>query len=225
MPLLKADAIWKQYREARGETVAVLRGASLAIEPGEFVAVYGASGTGKSTLLHVLGGLDIPDAGQVWFNGSSLYGSTEQVLAQFRNRTVGFIFQFYHLLPEFSAEENVLLPCLLGGVSRRAAQQKAESLLEAVGLQDRRRHRPHMLSGGEQQRVAIARALAQSPHLLLADEPTGNLDTAMGEQIMELLQQQRKRSGAAMVMVTHNPSLLSQVDRAFELREGVLHAA
>ncbi len=225
MSLLTAEGVWKEYCGTSGGVVHVLRGASLEIQPGEFVAIYGASGTGKSTLLHTLGGLDAPNAGQIWFQGSSLYAGSADALAMFRNQTVGFVFQFYHLLPEFTAEENVMLPCILAGLSRRQAQSRAQELLAQVGLADRRAHAPHMLSGGEQQRVAIARALARSPKILLADEPTGNLDTAMGEHIMQILQEQRKACGAAMVMVTHNPQLLHHVDRSLELREGILHAA
>lgn len=225
MPLLTIDTVWKSYQDEGKRTISVLRGASLNVEPGEFVAIYGASGSGKSTLLHIMGGLDAPNRGAVYFNGAPVYMKSEAERARLRNRGVGFVFQFYHLLPEFTAEENVMLPCILGGVPRADARQRAVALLHEVGLRERRSHRPHMLSGGEQQRVAIARALAQSPQVILADEPTGNLDTVMGSQVMELLLRKRIDCGAAMVMVTHNLQLLQHVDRAFELREGLLHAA
>lgn len=224
MSLLVVETVWKQYQEEGGGTISVLRGASLTVSPGESVAIYGASGTGKSTLLHIMSGLDVPSRGLVTFEGAKLSQQTAVALARLRNQAIGFVFQFYHLLPEFTVEENVMLPCLLAGLSRAEARGRARSLLAGVGLQDRRGHRPSMLSGGEQQRVAIARALVQSPKIILADEPTGNLDAAMGAQVMALLQQQRAACGAAMVMVTHNGDLLRQVDRALELREGLLHA-
>jgi lipoprotein-releasing system ATP-binding protein len=222
MSRLSARGLWKQYQEA-GATTAVLHGASLEIADGEFVAVYGASGTGKSTLLHILGGLDRPEKGDVEFEGEPLYTRSEKALAAYRNRSVGFVFQFYHLMPEFTAEENVMIPCLISGVRRNVAKARATELLDTVGLSDRRTHRPAQLSGGEQQRVAIARALAQSPKLLLADEPTGNLDEAMGQHVMELLRSMGAASGASIVMVTHNPDLIESTDRRLELREGVLH--
>ncbi|MBI4367045.1 MAG: ABC transporter ATP-binding protein [Deltaproteobacteria bacterium] len=223
MALIEARAISKIY-DTDGARVTVLRGVDLAIAAGEFCTIFGASGSGKSTLLHVLGGLDRPTQGTVHFRGGSLYAMDDRGLAAFRNREVGFIFQFYHLLPELSALENVMLPCLIGGVSRGTARRKAEELLAGVGLADRGRHSPRELSGGEQQRVAIARALVQSPALLLADEPTGNLDEAAGTHVMDLLQSMVAARRMTAIMVTHNPELIRTAPRKYELRGGTLHA-
>ncbi|MBI2343353.1 MAG: ABC transporter ATP-binding protein [Deltaproteobacteria bacterium] len=222
MSAIAAQGIWKGYRGDGGEVV-VLRALSFTVARGEFIVVYGASGSGKSTFLHILGGLDRPDRGDVCVDGEALYRLTEPALARYRNKTVGFVFQFYHLLPEFTAEENVMVPMSIGGMRRHTARRRAETLLARVGLGERRHHYPSALSGGEQQRVAIARALGQSPAFIFADEPTGNLDEARGAQIMQLLRETVREHGTTIVMVTHNPALMAAGDRRVELREGMLH--
>lgn len=197
----------------------VLDGTQLSIEAGQRVAVLGASGVGKSTLLHLLGGLDRPDSGTITFRGQSVAELQEVELAGYRNAEVGFVFQFFQLLPEFTALENVMMPMLIG---RQAdgARQRATALLEEVGLEDRSHHFPGQLSGGERQRVAIARALSRGPSLLLADEPTGNLDIATGMRVMELFSQVQGEHGAAIVMATHNPALVTGFDRVLEMQPG-----
>lgn len=222
MALLTARGIQKSYT-GNGNRVTVLQGVDLALGEGEFVVLFGASGSGKSTLLHILGGLDRPDAGEVVFQSQSIYAQRESALAAFRNRHVGFVFQFYHLLPEYSALENVMMPCLIGGTRRGAAKARASALLAEVGLDARSAHRPHELSGGEQQRVTVARALAQEPPLLLADEPTGNLDEASGTQVMTLLKTCCRARGMTLLVVTHNPDLIREAPRKFELKGGTLH--
>ncbi|MBI4237933.1 MAG: ABC transporter ATP-binding protein [Deltaproteobacteria bacterium] len=224
MWLLAAEGLVKQYR-SNGSELTVLRGASLMVRSGEFVVLYGASGSGKSTLLHVLGGLDRPDAGEVAFQGQALYRQSEAALAAYRNTAVGFVFQFYHLLPELSVEENVMLPALLAGLRRSAARTRARDLLAAVGLSERLTATPGTLSGGEQQRVAIARALIQTPPLLFADEPTGNLDPERGAQVMALLRGLQRGRDTTVIMVTHNRELMLPTDRRLELREGMIHEA
>ncbi len=222
MSSLCAREIVKSYTDSRTATP-ILLNVSLTVERGESVAIVGASGSGKSTLLHILGGLDRPSQGVVEYDGQSLYDQDDAALAAFRNTRVGFVFQFYHLLPEFTALENVMLPCLLGGVSHRDAATRARTWLERVGLSHRLSHRPHALSGGEQQRVAIARALVRQPALLLADEPTGNLDQSMGEGVMALLREQVRENNMTMILVTHNRELITATDRRFDLSEGSLH--
>lgn len=224
MPMLSARAVWKSYTD-QGATVPVLRGVSLAVEAGEFVTICGASGSGKSTLLHILGGLDQPDQGRVDFQGSEIYTKSDRELALFRNRMIGFVFQFYHLLPEFTACENVMFPCLIGGMRWTDARQRAMQLLTSVGLDWRAEHRPQALSGGEQQRVAIVRALAATPKLILADEPTGNLDAANGSEVLRLLRRVAASASVTVILVTHNPELLAPTDRRLILREGELYEA
>ena len=199
----------------------VLDGTRLSIGAGQRVAVLGASGVGKSTLLHLLGGLDRPDSGTITFRGQSVAELQEDELAAYRNAEVGFVFQFFQLLPEFTALENVMMPMLIG---RQAdgARQRATALLEEVGLEDRSHHFPGQLSGGERQRVAIARALSRGPSLLLADEPTGNLDIVTGMRVMELFSQVQSEHGAAIVMATHNPALVTGFDRVLEMQPGGL---
>lgn len=223
MALLETRGVAKTYRDD-GRSLTVLQDVGLTVERGEFVTIFGASGSGKSTLLHILGGLDRPTQGDVLFEQASLYTRREPELAQFRNRQVGFVFQFYHLLPECSAVENVMLPCTIGGMRRAKASMRAREMLEAVGLSHRLTHRPRELSGGEQQRVAIARALAQEPPLLLADEPTGNLDEASGAQVIALLRGLWTTRQMTVVMVTHNPDLIRGAQRRLELRGGRVHA-
>lgn len=232
-PILAAKSVYKTYRLGRVD-VPVLRGATLAVEPGEWVAILGASGSGKSTLLHLLGGLDRPDrrpAGgegenTILFEGRPLNSMSAADLDRYRNTSVGFVFQFYHLLPELSVVENVLVGAMIRhgrwGYLRhgRSAQAEAASLLEAFGLGHRLRHRPAELSGGERQRVAIARALINRPAVLLADEPTGNLDRKTGDAILDALAAHRQATGRTMVLVTHDPEVAARADRVVHLRDG-----
>ncbi|GAB6064090.1 ABC transporter ATP-binding protein [Deferrisoma palaeochoriense] len=218
-PVLRAEALEKSYPQPGGE-LRVLKGIDLAVEPGIRMAVVGPSGAGKSTLLHLLGGLDRPSGGRVWFGREDLFARSDLELARFRNRYVGFVFQFHHLLPEFTAVENVAFPARIAGTPRREAEARARELLEQVGLADRAHHRPGELSGGEQQRVAIARALVCEPRVLLADEPTGNLDHNTGEAVHDLLVEWNRRTGVALVVVTHNPELARRMDRVVTLVDG-----
>lgn len=201
-------------------TVDVLKGIDLDIAEGETIALVGASGAGKSTLLHILGTLDRPTSGKVLFNGEDVFSAGDQALALFRNRSIGFVFQFHHLLPEFTAMENVAMPLLIAGIRRNEAIDSASSLLRDVGLEHRVSHRPGELSGGEQQRVAIARALVGSPQLLLADEPTGNLDMKTSDGIHELLADIHARRKLTLVIVTHNEKLASRMGRTVRLVDG-----
>ncbi len=232
-PILAARSVHKTYRLGRVD-VPVLRGATLEVEPGEWVAILGASGSGKSTLLHLLGGLDRPDrkpAGgegdnSILFEGRPLNAMSAADLDRYRNTAVGFVFQFYHLLPELSVVENVLVGAMIRhgrwGYLRhgRGVQAEAASLLEAFGLGHRLRHRPAELSGGERQRVAIARALINRPAVLLADEPTGNLDRKTGDAILDSLAAHRQATGRTMVLVTHDPEVAARADRVVHLQDG-----
>ena len=220
-PLLQTVNLTKSF-EHEGRTVPVLNGVDLTIEAGERIAVVGQSGAGKSTLLHVLGTLDSPTSGQLLFEGESIFDKSADQLADFRNRTIGFMFQFHHLLGEFSALENVLMPALIAKQDRRHAEAEAKELLDAVGLSHRLSHRPGELSGGEQQRVALARALMGKPRLLLADEPTGNLDSQTSEDIHTLFDTLNEAHGTAMLVVTHNPTLAGRMPRKLEMRDGLL---
>ncbi|MEM7220509.1 MAG: ABC transporter ATP-binding protein [Pseudomonadota bacterium] len=202
--------------------IEVLRGVSLALRRGERLAVLGRSGSGKSTLLHCLGGLDDPDAGEVIVGGESLSAMTPGARARLRNQSVGFVYQFHHLLPEFDAQENVAMPLLLGGVARREAAERAAELLSGVGLAARATHRPHELSGGERQRVAVARALAARPLVVLADEPTGNLDSHSAGEVFDLMCDLSERLETAFLIVTHDESVLERMHRAVRLVDGSL---
>jgi lipoprotein-releasing system ATP-binding protein len=203
-----------------GRRLEVLRGIDLEIRPGERVSVVGASGVGKSTLLHVLGTLDTPTRGQIVFDGRDVTKMNAAQLAEFRNREIGFVFQFHHLLPEFTALENAMMPALIQRVPRIEAERRARAILDRVGLSERLTHRPGELSGGEQQRVALARALIMSPKLLLADEPTGNLDTKTGEGIHQLFLELNRERGMTMLVVTHNPELAAHMPRRFSMLDG-----
>jgi len=222
--MLQAQNIHKSYRLGASD-VHVLRGASLTAERGEFLVIMGASGSGKSTLLHILGALDVPDRGWVEFGGRRLFDIPIAARENYRNREIGFVFQFYHLLPELNVLENVLLPRLVmhslwsWGGHRRTARRDAAAILERVGLLQRIRHRPKELSGGERQRVAIARALINSPSLLLADEPTGNLDASMGAGILDLLTELNE-DGQTVVLVTHDPAVACRAHRSVRLEDG-----
>ncbi len=223
--ILEARDLRKSYRGGDGGTIEVLRGVDLAVETGEFVAVTGESGSGKSTLLHLLGALDGPTSGQVRLVGAAYDQLDAEALALLRNRKIGFVFQFHHLLRDFTAEENVALPLRIAGVSAEESGTRARALLDSVGLDTRRTHLPAQLSGGEQQRAAVARALAMQPALLLADEPSGNLDEQNAEQLHALFSGLTRQFRTAMVVVTHNRSLAGRADRVLTLSEGVLAPA
>jgi ABC-type lipoprotein export system ATPase subunit len=222
--IIEAQGIYKSYRMGAAE-VRVLKGADIAVRRGDFVAIVGASGSGKSTLLHILGALDRPDKGVVRFEGRELEGMSGGELNRYRNKTVGFVFQFYHLLDELSVLENVILPAMvpvgiIGWVSKRGGvRRRGRELLEAVGLGERAAHKPYQLSGGERQRAAIARALVNEPKLLLADEPTGNLDSVTGNGILELLEG-LNRAGQTIVMVTHDERVARRAGRIITLADG-----
>jgi lipoprotein-releasing system ATP-binding protein len=205
-----------------GRKLPILRDVSFELSPGEMVAIVGASGVGKSTLLHVLGTLDLPTAGTIQFNGEEITRMGPARLAEFRNREIGFVFQFHHLLPEFTALENVMMPSLIHRVPRDAAERRARELLGRVGLEQRMTHKPGELSGGEQQRVALARALAMRPSLLLADEPTGNLDSRTGQEIHRLFVELNRERGMTMLVVTHNPDLAAEMPRRLRMSDGGL---
>lgn len=219
--LLEIKKLCKTYRTGSA-TVEVLKEIDLLLEAGTTTALVGASGAGKSTLLQILGALDRPTAGTVSFRGENIFTKNDSDLAQFRNRSIGFVFQFHHLLPEFTALENVMMPALIARVSRSEARSAAEVLLTDVGLSHRMTHRPGELSGGEQQRVAIARALALSPPLLLADEPTGNLDMKTSSEVHAVLRDLQQKKGLTLVVVTHNEQLADAMGRTVRLVDGRL---
>jgi lipoprotein-releasing system ATP-binding protein len=219
---LEAHGLEKHFLSGDGSELRILQGVELQVHAGEVVAIVGASGVGKSTLLHLLGALDRPSGGVVSVGGKPLSDMEEDDRAFVRNRDIGFVFQFHHLLRDFTAEENVSFPCRIGGATNREAREKARSLLASVGLAHRLDHLPTQLSGGEQQRVAVARALANDPLVLLADEPSGNLDASTSRDLHELLFRLREEKGTSMVLVTHNLNLAKQSDRILELRNGVL---
>jgi lipoprotein-releasing system ATP-binding protein len=215
---LEARGLSKTYRNAE-VPVEVFRDLDIVVEKGEMLAIVGPSGIGKSTLLHLLGGLDRADGGSIRVGDNDLMSMSADDLARFRNRSVGFVFQFHHLLPEFSAEENVAMPGWIGRNSTVEALRKASALLAELGLEARRKHFPNQLSGGEQQRVAIARALLTDPLLFLADEPTGNLDLETSERVFELMRDCHSKRGLTSVIVTHNPDLAARCDRVMEMKQ------
>ena len=217
--LLSARALTKTYILGK-RSLDVLRGVDLDVARGELLALRGASGAGKSTLLHLIGGLDSPNAGEILFDGRDLAGFSERQLTQFRNRRVGFIFQAYHLLPELDALENVCLPGRMARLNRSTVEARGRDLLARVGLKDRLDHKPSELSGGEQQRVAIARALINQPELILADEPTGNLDSRTGGEIIELLKSLRAEKQTTLVIATHDAKVAAHAGRVIELADG-----
>ena len=217
--MIAAVDLHKSFKLDQAE-VHVLKAVSLEIKRGELVAIVGASGVGKTTLLHILGTLDRPTSGTVRFDGNDVFAMDDQTLAEFRNRKIGFVFQFHHLLPEFTALENVMLPALIRRQSEAEARAAAEAVLKEVGLEHRLVHRIGELSGGEQQRVAVARALVLHPDLVLADEPTGNLDTHTGEEVFKLLRDLNRAKGITFVIVTHNEALSRQADRIIRMVDG-----
>jgi len=217
--ILSATDLYREFRTANGQ-LSVLKGLSLRMKRKERVAVIGASGVGKSTLLHILGGVDRPTQGEVTVKGVLLNEQSETALARFRNENVGFVFQFHYLLSDFDALENVMMPMLVAGKRRSDAADRAEQLLLQVGLKSRSTHRPRELSGGEQQRVAVARALANDPGIVLADEPSGNLDTATGRKLHELLFRLSDENGVSFLIATHNRELAEQCDRQLEIVGG-----
>lgn len=220
---LTAIDVWKEYRTGADLSLEVLKGVDLEVHEGEVVVIVGPSGSGKSTLLHILGGLDSPTKGQVTLGDQDIFKLDDDERAVLRNKHVGFVFQFHHLLAEFTALENVAMPLLLRGTGTRAAYARAKEVLTQVGLDGRFEHKPTELSGGEQQRVAVARALANNPLLILADEPSGNLDEENGERLHELLSDLAKNSGVTFVVATHNPDLSRRGDRILKLSEGKLN--
>lgn len=217
-----ASQLRRSYPGVSGPELHILRGVDLSVDWGEAVAIVGASGSGKSTLLHLLGALDRASAGSVHVGGADIATLSEEEAAELRNRRIGFVFQFHHLLRDFTALENVMMPALIRGDGNAMARTRATKLLDQVGLGGRLSHKPRKLSGGEQQRVAVARALVNDPFMVLADEPTGDLDTATSEDVQDILFEMKERHGVALVVVTHNRELAGKAERVLRLREGVL---
>ncbi|MBI4428255.1 MAG: ABC transporter ATP-binding protein [Ignavibacteriales bacterium] len=220
--LVRGENIWKEYHTGEKIVLQVLKGIDIEIREGEITVIVGPSGSGKSTLLHLLGGLDRPTEGKVFFDEKDIFAFSEEELAAFRNRTLGFVFQFHHLLPEFTALENVCMPALIGGKARKSAFTKAEKVLFEVGLDGRLENKPNQLSGGEQQRVAVARALMNDPQIVLADEPSGNLDEESGLNLHKLLVSLSEKRGLTFVIATHNPDLAKRAHRVLRLTDGRL---
>lgn len=219
--VLECRNVMRHFREG-ASTLEVLRGVHLKVRPAERVAIIGASGSGKTTLLQIMGGLDDPDDGEVLVNGQSMHGSDEAAKGDLRNRYIGFVYQFHHLLPEFTAEENVAMPLLIRRENKAEALQKARGILGRVGLGERLSHKPGELSGGERQRAAVARALITRPRLVLADEPTGNLDSGNGEHVLKLMLELNAELRTSLVVVTHDHSIAARMDRILVLEDGVL---
>lgn len=222
--IISCESITKDYVVDKRSAVRlnVLKGINLKIFSGEIVTIVGASGSGKSTLLHILGGLDAPTQGKVFWQGKDIYKMNDKILSTWRSTFVGFIFQFHHLLMEFTALENVMIPMMIRGESLLSAQKRAIEILEIVGLDSRKHHKPPELSGGEQQRVAVARALANKPQVIFADEPTGNLDSVNSEQLYDLLCHLNKTQNQTLVIVTHNENFAARSDRTFRMIDGLL---
>ncbi|GMQ80914.1 MAG: ABC transporter ATP-binding protein [Rhodothermia bacterium] len=221
-PLLEVSRISKSYPNASGGRLPVLKNVSFTVTKGEMIAVVGESGTGKSTLLHLIGALDRPDEGSVRFNGEDVFSKSDEELSAFRNTSIGFVFQFHHLLPEFSALENVTMPALIKRTPMKEARNHAADLLVQLGLKERLEHRPAELSGGEKQRVAVARALMNGPDLVLADEPTGNLDAGTAEKLHTEIVRLCEETGQTFIVVTHNPAFAKLSDRVMTLADGRL---
>ena len=218
--ILRAQSLNKSYRMSKKLRLDVLKDVSLEIEANKISVIVGASGAGKSTLLHLLGALDRPDSGKIFYKDENIFTLSDNRLAKFRNKNIGFIFQFHHLLPEFTALENVSIPQMISGISLSDAAKKSKELLSSVGLSDRMDHKPAELSGGEQQRVAVARALANDPQIIFGDEPTGNLDSKNSEAIHQLILELRDTLKMTFVIVSHNPNLVNLADKVFEIKDG-----
>jgi lipoprotein-releasing system ATP-binding protein len=218
--ILKTENIFKSFQTTKKVSLNVLKGISLEIQKEKITIIVGSSGAGKSTLLHLLGGLDRPDSGEVIYDDKNIFNYSDDKLANFRNKNVGFVFQFHHLLPEFNALENVMIPQLIEGKSLQTAKVRSEELLKTVGLTERLDHKPAELSGGEQQRVAVARALANNPKIIFADEPTGNLDSVNSEEIHKLILNLKLNLGVTFVIVTHNQNLVNLADQIYEIKDG-----
>jgi lipoprotein-releasing system ATP-binding protein len=218
--ILKTENIQKSFQTTKKLKLNVLKDISLELEENKITVIIGASGAGKSTLLHILGALDRPDEGKVIFNEENIFNYNDDRLAKFRNKHIGFIFQFHHLLPEFTAIENVMIPQMINGTSLDKAKEKSNELLNTVGLSERINHKPAELSGGEQQRVAVARSLANDPEIIFADEPTGNLDSANSEEIHKLIVELKEKYNKTFVIVTHNSSLVNLANKIFEIKDG-----
>ncbi len=221
--ILEAKDIFKSFYKTKEQKLNILKGVSLQVVRGKISIIVGASGAGKSTLLHILSGLDNADSGEVKLNGTDISNLSDEKLSSLRNQKIGFVFQFHHLLPEFVAAENIAIPLMINGEPKQKALQRAEELLELVGLSDRANHKPSELSGGEQQRVAVARALANNPDIIFADEPTGNLDSANSELLHKLFVELKEKLGITFLVVTHNPQLVNLGDKVFEMKDGVIH--
>lgn len=220
--IIKAEELHKSFTTIKNVKLEVLKGISIEIEQSRISVIVGASGAGKSTLLHLLSGLDRPDSGKVLYDSKNIFNYSDEKLSKFRNQNIGFIFQFHHLLPEFTALENTAIPLMIGGLSLNKAISYAKELLSTVGLSERFDHKPAELSGGEQQRVAVARALANNPKIIFADEPTGNLDSENSEAIHRILYDLRDRLKITFIIVTHNPGLVELADTVFEMKDGLL---
>jgi len=221
--VLRCNNIKKSFdSESGSDRLEVLQGVNLEVERGDLISIIGSSGSGKSTLLHILGGLDSPDSGELYWNNQSIYEHSSDKLAELRNHNVGFVFQFHHLMPEFTAIENVMMPALIKGDSQKTASQRAEELLHEFGMGHRLQHRPSQLSGGEQQRVSMARALTNRPSIILADEPTGNLDEKNTKIILDLLFKLRELEDLSVVLITHEKEIATQCDKTFILQKGTL---
>ena len=220
-PVLVCKAITKTFKDSQKD-LKVLSGLSLSIHPGERVAIIGASGSGKTTLLQIMGGLDIPTSGKIMINGQLINKTTEAEKCKIRNEYLGFVYQFHHLLAEFTAQENVAMPLLIRGVDKYIAMKDAHHLLGKVGLEERLTHKPSELSGGERQRAAVARALITKPRIILADEPTGNLDSGNGEYVMQLMLELHREFKTSLVIVTHDLNIAKKMDRTLQLKDGLL---
>jgi lipoprotein-releasing system ATP-binding protein len=220
--IIKAESLYKSFTTLKNVKLEVLKGITIDIEHEKISVIVGASGAGKSTLLHLLSGLDRPDTGKVLFEGKDIFNYSDEKLSKFRNENIGFIFQFHHLLPEFTALENAAIPLMINGLSLAKATGRAKELLSSVGLSERFEHKPAELSGGEQQRVAVARALANNPKIIFADEPTGNLDSENSDAIHKILFDLRDNLKITFIIVTHNPLLVELADTVYEMRDGLL---
>jgi len=221
---LHAEGIWKAYTTEDGNSLSILENVSLTLQEKTITSIVGSSGSGKSTLLHILGALDKPDKGSINWGSQELSTLSSSSLSRLRNQTLGFVFQFHHLLPEFTAQENIALPAMIGGMSKAEADQRAFELLERINLKDRASHRPAQLSGGERQRIAVARAIVNKPAVLLADEPTGNLDESNSQKLLELLLELDQLHSCAVLIVTHDHSIAEKCDQTWILKEKTLHA-